>query len=1749
MTKIKLLISLIGLLFCTGLLKAQRTGVNCSLAIDIKATNTCSEQDYSGKFEHWFFFTADSATAQVLVSATNNSIAGYAPVSNISYFKGSCAGLTFLKSDTVITADSLFSYYEFTGLNIGDTCFILVQSSPGTIKLSMCMSQGTTPGVFTAAACKINCNGEFNQPAGVPANYLNPFGAGQVSCWQLAFGTPQIQTPAGNNAAYMWADRSCGGNIQSEGVMINFGAPLDPLATYYVRYKVTCAGVPNYATLDQFNVTLANAAGSGLPSLSIGCSPTGSSGWGGFIPPFSSGQAIDQVTNMPNVVNWISRGICFTPNAANQDVLVFYPVENTKPDDIQASVDLDSVEVIKMEDKTEPTVVICPGFPVQLNTLCQLTSTATYAWLPATNLSCTTCAQPLASPTVSTTYTCTVSFPGGCSFQIISPVNVIPPPGPIQANVPSPVCENTPFSGSVSPVTPGYTYQWTLSNGAVINSSSPNFFLSAGNYTYTVTANAPNCNIPSVATGSITVVAFPNPVISPVNSIICSNQSVVLNVTNPQAGVIYTWAPATGLNVTNGASVIASPQANQSYTVTADNGICTKVFACNVNVKPAPNVTVNSPNLCAGNSVNLTANSATAGVTYNWQPGNQNTQTINVSPNATTNYTVTVTAPNGCTASATSTVTVGNPTSGFNFPQPVCICDQICFTPTNVNPAYSYTWGIGTQGGSFNTVNNGAPVCLTYSSPAQFGASLTVSNGTCSSNTVQTFTISPLTVSFTYAATCKTIGFTPNVSCGGSNLTYDWDFHDGSPHSTAITPTHTFLNAGVGGSVTLTVHNGTCTGSITQGVTFGINPITISASAAPSTVCVGQQTSITANGTPNGLNYTWTSSPAGVYPGGSPITYIPTVPGNTTFTVTADNGKGCTKTATTVVTAVAAPPAVIGTTDTYVCYHQHGSTYTAQQTAGATYSWAVTGGTITAGQNTAAITVDWPSATAGGQVCLTVSNANGCTNSSCLPISPCCNYPSGTTVLNSLPANPINLSSGVITNGTSGSPNYYFLSGSFNVNNTVTFTNVVFYMNTGSKITVKQNTIPGGQPTKLTILNSHLWACTDMWVGIKLDLNTNFQGQETLIEDALIAIDMQDNGVQSQNTIDLQDVWFNRNGIGVKLTNCGANSSLTMARTVFTSRLDMNSGSAGIPYSASGPNYVPSFPTSTTVPNLTYTEGGLKNNTVYTHGARAQFGIHATNVPAGVIKLYKTNINLATRHLFDKLENGIYLNKTSANILYCDFKSIGSFVASVPIMNSVNAAVWIQGLTGTNTPQPYINVGDAFGGQFNTSQKKNDFFACKVGVWQDYFAVTNIIVNRFRQGNGKADVYINQLAGGTTGFTGNQIIRNHFENFRRVGVLAELNTNGNVTIQDNRFINGLFMNVSQPNIVPHAIAVKEANNPHNMQYDILNNFIQNFKEGISCENTFAAHVVDNEVQMIPDNVQGHTTYGIYLAACDDTQVLNNQCYDNNTDVIAKDWQYGIKADFSPNSSFMCNSLTGAGVSMGCFGQMASGIFNNQFVDAEKTNFLLSNNGFVGKQGLAPGSFPFTQGIPCNDVFSNPNTIGTYNPFTLFTANITFSGLFPWYYKNSFNPVNYIPYFNGDDGSGQAISPIGLNIAGFNFPCNFTPTPLNIILGGGNGNNQTDQLIAQNAVPFLAFQNVSRFHNENGLLRKLLLQNVNISGDPVLTAFKNTNQTGTIGTLLKVDTLINTGVTDSNIAMLNTVKAINAGLVATNAAET
>ena len=184
-----------------------------------------------------------------------------------------------------------------------------------------------------------------------------------------------------------------------------------------------------------------------------------------------------------------------------------------------------------------------------------------------------------------------------------------------------------------------------------------------------------------------------------------SNGTATVNASGGYPGYTYNWnttppqttATATGLDP-------------GIYEVSVDDaGACTDPIIETVEVVSdavVPTLTINSETICEGDFVTLTGNPSIAGGTFLWSTG-ENTASINVSPNTTTNYSCDYDL-DGCLANETTTVNVNTTEPGIDI-QNACDSytwiDGLTYTSSNNTASFTIIGGSANGCDSLVTMN------------------------------------------------------------------------------------------------------------------------------------------------------------------------------------------------------------------------------------------------------------------------------------------------------------------------------------------------------------------------------------------------------------------------------------------------------------------------------------------------------------------------------------------------------------------------------------------------------------------------------------------------------------------------------------------------------------------------------------------------------------------------------------------------------------------------------------------------------------------------------------------------------------------------------------------------------------------------------------------------------------------------------------------------------------------------------------
>jgi trimeric autotransporter adhesin len=366
---------------------------------------------------------------------------------------------------------------------------------------------------------------------------------------------------------------------------------------------------------------------------------------------------------------------------------------------------------------------------------------------------------------------------------------------------------------------------------------------------------------PVGACTSINIIVKPLPTIGgvPISVGACSGQTLTLNATGNAAS--YSW----NNGVANNVAFIPTLTGFYTVTGTSANG-CVKKDSVSVLVNTSPVVTASSStsSVCAGLSVTLNGGGA---ATYTWNNGVTNG--VSFIPNATNTYVVTGTAANGCTDTASITVTVNaNPIVNLGGNQSTCNASLVLNAG---NPGSTYVWS-----------NAATSQTITVTTSGNY--KVTVSNAVgCSKSDSAVITLNSALIA----------NLTPNVSSvceGTSAITLVGTPAGGTFSSNAIGGS---FNPTTAGTFTASYIVSNVCGADTADATITVNANPVASLSAPvSVLCTGTPATLT--GLPAGGTYSVVSGSAGALTGN---VFNANTTGNYTIAYTFTNAATCSDSA------------------------------------------------------------------------------------------------------------------------------------------------------------------------------------------------------------------------------------------------------------------------------------------------------------------------------------------------------------------------------------------------------------------------------------------------------------------------------------------------------------------------------------------------------------------------------------------------------------------------------------------------------------------------------------------------------------------------------------------------------------------------------------------------------------------------------------------------------------------------------------
>lgn len=458
--------------------------------------------------------------------------------------------------------------------------------------------------------------------------------------------------------------------------------------------------------------------------------------------------------------------------------------------------------VVNINTVAFPTVGISPVSPV---TYCGITAVSltasgasSYTWSPATGLNASNTASVNASPSATTIYTVTGTSANGCTatstIQVIAGVGFT---AFTASATPPTIC-----SGASSVLTANATLPSSYCSAAATSTS----FEKIGNVTLntinnTTTSTAGYEDQTAVSTTLATGTAYPLSLT--ITSAYATDDQVRIWVDMDQDGtfsdpaeLVYSDAVSTYCPTCTGTTTVMN-----GGSITIPNTAINGATRMRIRLDDASSTTNNQTPCGNGTfgqvedyTVIITGGQPSVGVTYSWSPTtflNNNTgSSVNaVNVTATTVYTVTAQAPNGCVATQTTTVTIG--TASAPTVAPTTSAAQVCPNTTiTLNagatggcPPLSYSWSDGgtTVYPTTNSINV-VPAATTIYTVVVTDASSATASGTVSVtwNPSPSVNITPLNPTI-----CSSQPITLTANGSGAD-TWLWPDATGAPGSTTV---------------------------------------------------------------------------------------------------------------------------------------------------------------------------------------------------------------------------------------------------------------------------------------------------------------------------------------------------------------------------------------------------------------------------------------------------------------------------------------------------------------------------------------------------------------------------------------------------------------------------------------------------------------------------------------------------------------------------------------------------------------------------------------------------------------------------------------------------------------------------------------------------------------------------------------------------------------------------------------------------
>ena len=551
------------------------------------------------------------------------------------------------------------------------------------------------------------------------------------------------------------------------------------------------------------------------------------------------------------------------------------------------------------------------------------------------------------------------------------------------------------INGAGSSTGANINLQWTSSTGSGFVSGQNTLMPivnAPGTYTLLITNTTNNCT----ASATILITQSNQPPAANAGTpaaLTCA--TTTLDIGDPNAvlapNLSYNWT-TTGGNIVSG-STTPTPTINQAgtYTLVVTNSTngCTNTASVVINsntTNPTATVAPGGQLNCTTPAVQLNGNGSSAGAsfTYNWTSstgGGIGAGGTTLTPTVTGagTYTLVVTnSINGCTSSATATVT-----TNANLPTAVaaplgtltCTVPQIDLSAVGSSTGANFSYQWGTVNGQI--LSGQGTLQIAVGLPGQYTLIVTNTNNNCTA-TFAVVAPADLAVPTAVAGTNQTLNCTvPNLqldgtgSSTGNQFNYLWSGSGIVSGGTTLTPT---VNTAGSYQILVTNSQNGCTTTDAVQIMGDANDPVVQIAVPAILNCTTNQLNLSGNGSSTGANFTYQWSGPGIVQGATSLTPQVNAPGDYTLVIT-NTANGCTSDEVVAVNQdIQLPPADAGPDNILNCFNPQLLVGGPNNPTGSGYTFAWSGPGIVSGSNTSS-----PIVNQGGVYALTVTNtANGC---------------------------------------------------------------------------------------------------------------------------------------------------------------------------------------------------------------------------------------------------------------------------------------------------------------------------------------------------------------------------------------------------------------------------------------------------------------------------------------------------------------------------------------------------------------------------------------------------------------------------------------------------------------------------------------------------------------------------------------------------------------------------------------------------